>query len=93
MGYSGAVSRKHSSGSSIRRGAITKTGKAHLRRSIIEAAWTYQHRPAIGARTGYHSHPARRTRNRTEFRGDGCGSQYDEVGRDDAAQQPRGRDH
>jgi len=49
MGYSGAVSREHSSGPTIRRGAITKTGNAHLRRVIIEAAWAYQHRPAIGA--------------------------------------------
>ena len=49
MGYSGVVSREHSSGATIRRGAITKTGNAHLRRVIIESAWAYQHRPAIGA--------------------------------------------
>jgi transposase len=49
MGYSGAVSREHSSGATIRRGAITKTGNAHLRRVIIESAWAYRHRPAIGA--------------------------------------------
>ena len=49
MGYSGVVSREHSSGPTIRRGAITKTGNAHLRRVIIESAWAYQHRPAIGA--------------------------------------------
>jgi transposase len=49
MGYSGAVSREHSSGRATRRGAITKTGNAHLRRIIVEAAWTYQHRPAMGA--------------------------------------------
>ncbi len=49
MGYSGAVSREHSSGARIRRGAITKTGNAHLRRIVIEAAWAYRHRPAIGA--------------------------------------------
>lgn len=48
MGYSGAVSREHSSGLATRRGT-TKTGNAYLRRIIVEAAWTYQHRPAIGA--------------------------------------------
>ena len=31
-----------------RRGGITKTGNAHLRRIVIEAAWAYQHRPSIG---------------------------------------------
>jgi len=49
MGYSGAVSREHSSGERIRRGAITKTGNAHLRRIAVEAAWAYRHRPCIGA--------------------------------------------
>ena len=48
MGYSGAVSREDSSGSRIRRGGITKAGNAHLRRIVMEAAWAYQHRPAIG---------------------------------------------
>lgn len=48
MGYSGAVPREHSSGGSTRRGAITKTGNAHLRRIVGEAAWSYRHRPAIG---------------------------------------------
>jgi transposase len=48
MGYSGAVSREHSSGARIRRGAISKAGNAHLRRIVTEAAWSYRHRPAIG---------------------------------------------
>ena len=48
MGYSGMVSREHSSGERIRRGAISKAGNAHLRRIVIEAAWGYRHRPAIG---------------------------------------------
>jgi transposase len=48
MGYSGAVSREHSSGERVRRGAITKTGNAHLRRIVMEAAWAYRHRPGIG---------------------------------------------
>jgi transposase len=47
MGYSGMVSSESSTGSSVRRGEITKTGNAHLRRVIGEAAWSYQHRPAM----------------------------------------------
>jgi transposase len=50
MGYSGLVPREHSSGSHIQRGAITKTGNAHLRRVLVEAAWTYQHRPNVQGR-------------------------------------------
>jgi transposase len=49
MAYSGAVPSEESTGQRIRRGAITKTGNAHLRRVVIEAAWAYRHRPAIGA--------------------------------------------
>ncbi len=49
MGYSGAVSREWSSGDRTRRGGITKTGNAHLRRIIGEAAWSYRYRPAVGA--------------------------------------------
>jgi transposase len=48
MGYSGAVPSEHSSGPRPRRGHITKTGNAHLRRVLIEAAWAYQHRPGLG---------------------------------------------
>lgn len=50
MGYSGLVSREHSSGNRVQRGGITKTGNAHLRRVVVEAAWAYQHRPNV---TGY----------------------------------------
>jgi transposase len=48
MGYSGIVSREHSSGERIRRGAISKAGNAHLRRIVVEGAWAYRHRPAVG---------------------------------------------
>jgi transposase len=44
MGYSGMVSSEDSTGSTVRRGAITN---AHLRRIVGEAAWAYQHRPAM----------------------------------------------
>jgi transposase len=47
MGYSGMVSSEDSTGSSVRRGAITKTGNAHVRRIVGEAAWAYQYRPAM----------------------------------------------
>lgn len=48
MGYGGIVASEHSSGESMRRGGITKTGNAHLRRVVVEAAWAYQHRPSVG---------------------------------------------
>jgi len=48
MGYSGAVASEHSSGERTRRGGITKAGNAHLRRVVVEAAWAYRHRPAVG---------------------------------------------
>jgi transposase len=47
MGYAGIVSREDSSGERVHRGAITKTGNAHLRRVIGEAAWAYQRGPAV----------------------------------------------
>jgi transposase len=49
MGYSGAVASEDSSGPRVRHGGITKTGNAHLRRIVVEAAWTYRHRPAVGS--------------------------------------------
>lgn len=49
MGYSGAVPSENSSGSRVQRGGITKTGNAHLRRVLVEAAWAYQHRPNMSA--------------------------------------------
>ena len=49
MGYSGAVPSECSTGGpgKHRRGAITKTGNAHLRRLLGEAAWCYRFRPAV----------------------------------------------
>lgn len=49
MAYGGIVASEDSSGERIRRGNITKTGNAHLRRVVVEAAWAYRHRPSIGA--------------------------------------------
>ena len=45
MGYSGTVPSEHSSGDRVHRGAITKTGNAHLRRVLVEAAWAYRFSP------------------------------------------------
>lgn len=47
MGYAGSVPSEHSSGETKRRGAITKTGNAHVRRVVGEAAWHYRHRPRV----------------------------------------------
>lgn len=48
MGYAGMTPSEYSSGSSKRKGAITKAGNAHLRRLLVESAWSYRHRPAKG---------------------------------------------
>jgi transposase len=48
MGYGGLGPREDSSGPRQWRGGITKTGNAHLRRVVVEAAWAYRHRPAVG---------------------------------------------
>jgi transposase len=45
MGYNGLVSSEYSSGGKTWRGAITKSGNAHLRRVLVEAAWCCRHRP------------------------------------------------
>jgi transposase len=49
MGYSGTVPSEHSTGGpgKAHRGGITKTGNAHLRRILVEAAWCYRYRPAV----------------------------------------------
>jgi len=42
MAYLGLIPSEHSSGKIVRRGPITKTGNSHVRRVLIEAAWTYK---------------------------------------------------
>ncbi|MBI2299137.1 MAG: IS110 family transposase [Armatimonadetes bacterium] len=49
MGYLGLVPSEASSGERERRGGITKTGNGLVRRVLVEAAWHYQHKPAVGA--------------------------------------------
>jgi len=48
MAFTELVPSEQSSGPSVHRGSITKTGNAHVRRVLVEAAWSYRHRPAIG---------------------------------------------
>ena len=48
MGSTGLVPSEHSTGDQQRRGSITKTGNAHLRRVLVEAAWHYRHRSIAG---------------------------------------------
>jgi len=43
MGYAGLGISEASSGEKIRRGSITKAGNAHLRRVLVEAAWSARH--------------------------------------------------
>lgn len=45
--YLGLVPREHSSGDRERRGSITKAGNSHCRHVLIQAAWSYQHRPQV----------------------------------------------
>ena len=48
MAYLGLVPREDSSGEKHRRGRITRTGNALVRRLLVETAWHYQHRPSVG---------------------------------------------
>jgi transposase len=43
MSYLGLVPSERSSGNTVRRGSITKTGNAHARRLLTEAAWNYRY--------------------------------------------------
>ena len=47
MAYLGLVPSEHSSGETIRRGGITKTGNGHARRVLVEGAWTYKHHARV----------------------------------------------
>jgi len=48
MAYFGLVPGEQSSGETVRRGGITKTGNAHARRALVEGAWAYRMRARIG---------------------------------------------
>jgi transposase len=48
MNYLGRVPCQSTTGQQRRLGASTKTGSGHARRLLVEAAWHYRKRPAIG---------------------------------------------
>jgi transposase len=50
MSYLGLVPSEDSSGDRKRKGSITKMGNRHVRKALIEAAWHYRHKPAVGAK-------------------------------------------
>jgi len=45
MSYAGWVPSESSTGLTTRRGGLTKVGNAHLRRILIEVAWSCRHKP------------------------------------------------
>jgi transposase len=53
MAYLGLVPSAHSSGPTVRRGAITTAGNPHGRRLLAEAAWASQGIPRIGRQHAY----------------------------------------
>lgn len=50
MSYLGLVPGCHQSGGSSKRRSITKAGNSRCRHVLMEAAWNYRHKPAVGAR-------------------------------------------
>lgn len=48
MAYLGLVPSEHSSGNRDRKGSITKAGNSRCRHVLVQAAWKYRHRPALG---------------------------------------------
>jgi transposase len=47
--YVGLVMRESSSGGRQHLGSITKAGNSHCRHVLVQAAWSYRHRPATSA--------------------------------------------
>ena len=47
-GFAGLVPGEYSSGDRTRRGSITKAGSEPVRTALVEAAWAYRFKPAIG---------------------------------------------
>jgi transposase len=48
MGHTGSVPVPRRSNNRRRQGGITRTGSAHLRRTVVEAAWTHRYPPRVG---------------------------------------------
>jgi transposase len=47
MAYIGLIPSEYSSGESRKQGKITKTGNRHVRRLLVEAAWSYRYQPSV----------------------------------------------
>ena len=47
MSYLGLVPSEYSTGESRHQGKITKTGNSHVRRVLVESAWSYRYAPRI----------------------------------------------
>jgi transposase len=50
MSYLGLVPSEYSSGGKRHRGGITRAGNSHVRKLLVETAWHYRHKPAVGVR-------------------------------------------
>jgi transposase len=48
MAYLGLVPSEDSTGDTIKRGPITKSGNRRARRILVESSWSYQHPPRVG---------------------------------------------
>lgn len=47
MAYVGLIPSEFSSGESRKQGGITKTGNRHVRRLLVESAWSYRYQPSV----------------------------------------------
>lgn len=47
MSFLGLTPSENSSGERVKRGSITKTGNGHVRKALIEAAWSYRFNPKV----------------------------------------------
>lgn len=48
MKFTGLTGWEYSSGDRVRRGGISKAGNAHIRRVLVESAWSYRHANVTG---------------------------------------------
>jgi hypothetical protein len=48
MAYLGLVPSEESTGDTVKRGSITKTGNRRARHILVECAWSYRHPPRVG---------------------------------------------
>jgi transposase len=49
MAYLGLAPSEHSTGDSVKRGAITKTGNSRAWGTLVESAWGYRHPARVSA--------------------------------------------